>query len=279
MTGQRAVCADARLYRERTSHLAVVRYVSASAANICADRNSWVMICNQALGGGPRTVLIEDCRGLSEAVSAGEIVSISGTGVAAKAGLLVTWEGSPQWVPEPPLGFGAGVGGRVVRAEQIVAALGRFMARPLISGPVRELRAGCHGLSRRGLERAVADLVGLGPGLTPAGDDYLGGYLAALLHISGGNRRAAQARMLIGRAMETSAGRTHPLSEFLLGEYRAGMIPEFLTSCLRAVLHPSTGQRLASCVQRVLSHGATSGTEMMLGLLDATRDYCPELAA
>ena len=279
MTGQRAVCADARLHQGTTNHLAVVRYVSASAANICDDRNSWVMICNQALGSGPRTVLIEDSRGLSEAISVGEIVSISGKGVAARAGQLVSWSDSPQWVPEPPLGFGAGVGGRAARAEEIVGALGRFMARPLISRHVRELRAACRGLSLRGLEPAVAGLVGLGPGLTPAGDDYLGGYLAALLHISGTSRRAASARKLVARAMDSSAGRTHPLSEYLLGEYRAGMIPEFLSSCLRAVLHPSTGQRLACCVRRVLSHGATSGTEMMLGLLDATQDFCPELAA
>lgn len=278
MTGQQAVGADARLHRE-ASHLAVVRYVSVSAANLCAAGNSWVMICDQALGGGPRTVLIEDSRGLSENLSVGETVRISGNGVAARAGELVSWEGAPLWVPEPPLGFGAGVGGRVARAEQIVGALGRFTARPLISGHVRELRSSCLGLSLRGLERAVAGLVGLGPGLTPAGDDYLGGYLAALRHIGVASRPAESARALIARAMDSSAGRSHPLSEYLLGEYRAGVIPEFLSSCLRAVLHPATGQHLAGRVRRVLGHGATSGTEMMLGLLDATRDFCPELAA
>ena len=167
------------------------------------------MICNQALGSGPRTVLIEDSRGLSEAISVGEIVSISGKGVATRAGQLVSWSDSPQWVAEPPLGFGAGVGGRAARAEEIVGALGRFTARPLISRHVRELRAACQGLSLRGLEPAVAGLVGLGPGLTPAGDDYLGGYLAALLHISGTSRRAASGSQA-GRQGHGQFGGAHP---------------------------------------------------------------------
>ncbi len=118
--------------------------------------------------------------------------------------------------------------------------------------------------------------MGLGPGLTPAGDDYLGGYLAALLHISGDDLRAGTARKLVAEAIGTAPGRTHPLSEFLLGEYRAGMIPDFLSTCLRALLHPSTAQGLSRSVRGVLSHGATSGTEMMLGLLDASRDFCLE---
>jgi hypothetical protein len=162
----------------------------------------------------------------------------------------------------------------VTLAEQIIGALGCFEARPLISGPVRDLREGCLELNPPKIRHALAELVGLGPGLTPAGDDYLCGYLAALQHLSGENPRAVTARTLIADAMGTGPRPTQPLSDFLLGEYRTGMIPEFLSNCLQALLHPSTTAQLSRSVRRVLSHGATSGTEMMLGLLDSSNDFC-----
>ena len=275
MNAVRAVSADARLFNLMWQS-ATIRYVSPSAVNLSSLQNSWLMLCDARMGGGPGTILVEAGSGLGGIVSVGETVSIGGSCVAARAGEIVTWEGAQRWTPEPPFGVGTGADHRVTLAEEIVGALGHFMARPLISGPVRALREGCLELSPPRIRRAVAELVGLGPGLTPAGDDYLGGYLAALLHISGDDLRAGTARMLVAEAIGTAPGHTQPLSEFLLGEYRAGMIPEFLSTCLQALLHPSTAQRLSRSVRRVLSHGATSGTEMMLGLLDATRDFCLE---
>jgi hypothetical protein len=47
-------------------------------------------------------------------------------------------------------------------------------------GPPPELAPGLAALRARDLERAVADLAGRGPGLTPAGDDILAGYAAWL---------------------------------------------------------------------------------------------------
>ena len=274
MNALHAVSADARLF-DGMRRSATVAYVSRSVVNLSSPQNSWVMLCDACLGGGPRTVLVESCGGLGGIVSVGECVTIGGYSMTGRAGEIVTWQGAPRWTPEPPLGVGPGLARRVTFAEEIVGAIGNFLARPLIARPVRALREGCLDLSPPRIHRALGELVGLGPGLTPAGDDYIGGYLAALHHISGDDRRAAAARALLTDAMGTAAGRTQPLSEFLLGEYRAGMIPDFLSTCLRALLHPSTRLGLSRSVQSVLGHGATSGTEMMLGLLDGSGDFCP----
>jgi hypothetical protein len=244
--------------------------------NLSSRQNSWVMLCDAHLGGGPGTVLVEATARFGRIVSLGETVIISGSSVTGPAGDIVTWKEAYRWTPAPPLGIGAGVGRRMTLAEEIVGALGCFEARPLISGPARALREGCLDLKPPKIRHALAELVGLGPGLTPAGDDYLGGYLAALLHISGNNPRAGTARTLVADAMGTAPQRTQPLSDFLLGEYRTGMIPEFLSACLRTLLHPSTAPQLSRSVRRVLRHGATSGTEMMLGLLDGSKDFCLE---
>jgi hypothetical protein len=241
--------------------------------NLRGPQNNWLMLCDARLGGGPHTVLVEPFAGLGGIVSVGDKVIIGGSCIAGPAGDIVTWKDAQCWTPQAPLGIRPGLGYRVTLAEEVVAALGCFDARPLISGPVRALREGCLDLSLPKMRRALAGLVGLGPGLTPAGDDYLGGYLAALLHISGDNPRAGTARTLVADAIGTAPRHTQPLSDFLLGEYRTGMIPEFLGTCLRTLLHPSTTAQLSRYVRRVLSHGATSGTEMMLGLLDCSKDF------
>ena len=157
-----------------------------------------------------------------------------------------------------------------------MGALGCFLARPLISRPVRALREACLELSVPKLEVALADLVGLGPGLTPAGDDYLAGYCAALLYIDASNARARKAHTLVTNVIGDPPAQMQSMSDFLLGQYMAGVIPEFLSTCLRTLLQPSAPHLLAGSVKRVLSHGASSGTEMVLGILDSCRDFCPQ---
>ena len=275
MTVLHAVSADARLFNGPRLPAAVA-YVSRSAVNLSMPGNSWLLICEAGLGDGPHTVLVETDGQLCEAMAVGDTVTVSESGISGPADDIVTWGRAHRWVPDSPLGVGDGLGGRVAHAEEIVGALGCFLARPLISRPVRALREACLELSAPKLEIALADLVGLGPGLTPAGDDYLAGYCAALLHTGASNARARAAHTLVADVMGDPPAQMQSMSDFLLGQYMAGAIPEFLSTCLRTLLLPSTRHQLAGSVRRVLSHGASSGTEMMLGILDSCRDFCPQ---
>ena len=276
MTPLCAVAADARLF-DATSTPATVAYVSHSAVNLRGPENTWTMLCAARLGCGPRTVLIRPSGALDGIVSLGAAVTIGKSSVVGDAGPIVTWDNAIPWTPSHQVGSSAGIGSRLAVAAAIVGQLGCFLARPLISRPVRALRDSCIDLSTPGINHAVSELIGLGPGLTPAGDDYLSGYLAALRHLVADDPRASKAQELLAEAIHsTEPGSTHPLSEFLLGQYRAGVFPHFLTACLRALALPSTIQRLGACVRRVLRHGATSGTEMMLGVLGAGHDFLPE---
>ncbi len=275
MTVLRAVSADARLFNG-PHQSAAVAYVSRSAVNLSMLGNSWLMICAAGLGDGPHTVLVETDGQLCATMAVGDRVTVSESGISGPADDIVTWGRARRWVPDSPFGVGDGLGGRVAHAEEIVGVLGCFLARPLISRPVRALREACLELSAPKLEVALADLVGLGPGLTPAGDDYLAGYCAALLHIGPSNARALKAHTMVADLIGDPPVEMQSMSDFLLGQYLAGVIPEFLSTCLRALLQPSTRHLLAGSVRRVLSHGASSGTEMMLGILDSCRDFCPQ---
>jgi hypothetical protein len=81
----------------------------------------------------------------------------------------------------------------------------------------------------RGLPEALARLIGLGPGLTPSGDDFLAGVLATLHRL--GRREEADA---LWRLIEPlTPERTHPISiSHLRAATRGG-----LSEALHAILH------------------------------------------
>ncbi len=107
----------------------------------------------------------------------------------------------------------------------------------------------CLGAARR--------LLGLGPGLTPAGDDCLVGWLAGLRVVGpAGRRLAAAAGPGLVRA---AAERTGPLSQAFLGAALAGHVAE----PVRAFVARPDGPRLAA----LLALGATSGADLLAGYL------------
>jgi len=115
-----------------------------------------------------------------------------------------------------------------------------------------------------------ANLVGFGPGTTPAGDDWLGGYLLAL-DMNGEHwaAAAAQLRMEIQDRLKrtNTAGRT-----LLLGAL-AGETPAWLTSLASTLAAQAAGNNaesrynLPEQVRYALAHGATSGEDTLAGLL------------
>src|SRR5262252_7322517 len=132
------------------------------------------------------------------------------------------------------------------------------------------LRAGRGRRSRRALadslvERdgnafaaAATDLIGLGEGLTPAGDDCVVGALAAIHHLAPGllERRAVRAIAEAARHRTTDVAR-----DFLL-EALAGRFAEPVLAILAA---PSAA-RATDAARRLLAMGATSGADTLDGL-------------
>jgi Protein of unknown function (DUF2877) len=82
------------------------------------------------------------------------------------------------------------------------------------------------------LEQEAEALIGLGPGITPSGDDYLGGVLVAL-RLSG---RTTQAQSLWRWLEPRLAGRTSTLSAAHLAAAAEGEGHEALHECLHTLL-------------------------------------------
>jgi hypothetical protein len=112
----------------------------------------------------------------------------------------------------------------------------------------------------RALSSAVAALCGLGPGLTPAGDDWLAGWLVALW-------LAQDLRLDLARqAVSGAAARTTLLSAAFLDCAVEGEI-DARWQLLLCALAWGTDDQVASTGRAVVGQGATSGQAMLAGFL------------
>ena len=114
-----------------------------------------------------------------------------------------------------------------------------------------------------GDREAVRGLIGLGPGLTPSGDDFLVGALALLDAIGERHAHTAVARAI----SDLLAERTTPLSACFLRAAAGGHVGEALH---RAVSSAITGDADAA-VAAIEKIGHSSGWDMMAGIMTTLR--------
>ncbi|WP_315987623.1 DUF2877 domain-containing protein [Actinomadura sp. HBU206391] len=119
---------------------------------------------------------------------------------------------------------------------------------------------------------AAERIVGLGPGLTPTGDDILAGLLVSLRLLGGsvhGGDRAVWLADWLGAAVTAHAGtRTTALAATLLHCASRGQAGAEVAAVLRGI----AGQvPLRPAVRRLLGVGHTSGADLTWGLLAGCR--------
>jgi len=112
------------------------------------------------------------------------------------------------------------------------------------------------------LAHAVRNLIGLGSGLTPSGDDFLIGALAMLDALEQTNIHAE-----LGRAVVAAADRTSPLSASFLRAAAAGHVGENLHRMIAAIM---TGEADAA-VAAATRIGHTSGWDTLAGAVVTAR--------
>jgi hypothetical protein len=110
--------------------------------------------------------------------------------------------------------------------------------------------------------RRLPELVGLGRGLTPSGDDFIAGAFLALAQWGTGpplDRRIAETRAAVrSRLASTSAGGSSLLRVCLA---------DFFPPYLRDVAAALSDQDYATAVRRARRHGASSGLDALAGYL------------
>lgn len=114
-----------------------------------------------------------------------------------------------------------------------------------------------------GIARAVQDMLGLGVGLTPSGDDYLVGWLAAT-HQTGSDTTTQK---LVSDAIRAQLTKTTGVSQLYLHEATQGNFAAPIRALAEAMAHGSP-RDIAAAAHVLLRHGATSGQDMLAGMID-----------
>jgi len=134
-------------------------------------------------------------------------------------------------------------------------------------GPARVLSKAAFRRDQKSVTEAARGLAGLGPGLTPSGDDLLAGFVAAwaLVGEAMGLDRAACARVTAAVVAGGERGAS-PLGRAWLEHARRGELLEPMTRFV-AVLLSEEPDDVGMAARGALAVGASSGTDWMVGFL------------
>ncbi len=248
-------------------------------------------VVQEPLGNGPLNLVIRSSSAHPFAgLSAGASVASTGTRLLLGESLDIGLEHATLWDPRAYLARGADPDGprrclaelyrtATTRApERSLArllphlnedelpapleAVGHFpRSHALIGGLVESLVR----RNRRSLKVVASSLAGLGPGLTPAGDDFLAGILLALALVQE-HRPDAELSQIAGLLLETAAPRTHEISAAYLRAAHAGEVGEQWHALLAAISAGDT-ERVRDSVRAVVGIGETSGADMLAGFI------------
>lgn len=191
------------------------------------------------------------------------------------AAVVVSTQTAQSWAPPPPPpargaarpnleALGACLDGHVPDEGLGCVILGMHNALSVHAQPA--LEAIDRWLAGNTLGAEAAQLIGLGPGLTPSGDDYLGGVLVALRWVG----RAAHADSLWRWLEPRAAEGTSAISAAHLAAAASGEMHEALHDVLRDLsaweapdLHPN--------LSRLDAVGHTSGWDALAGIVAVAR--------
>jgi hypothetical protein len=164
-----------------------------------------------------------------------------------------TWERLDLASLDTPRGFGA-------------LLAGGTLAFPLdgAADTVRALGRACAGDDAAAAERAALALLGLGGGLTPSGDDFVGGVLFGRARLVPGGDARAWARAT-ARLVAAAATRTHAISAALLADLATGCTHAPLHDLAAALVAGDAGRARAAAA-RVIRLGHSSGWDILAGL-------------
>ena len=127
----------------------------------------------------------------------------------------------------------------------------------------------CVGADTGGVSTAAGALLGLGPGLTPSGDDFLGGAFFARRVLAASERDPRWTRATRA-VVEQARERTHAISAALLSDMTEGHGHAPLHDLATALAAgPAAAADALAAAQRLARLGHSSGWDILTGLLAA----------
>jgi len=118
-----------------------------------------------------------------------------------------------------------------------------------------------------GLRENTFKLIGLGPGLTPSGDDFLAGLIASLIYTQKitNHPKAFPIQELCNTVCDLARTRTNDISRQLLTFATKGEVPEVMETFILTIL-TKPDAKLEPAARRLTNVGASSGSDQLLGI-------------
>jgi Protein of unknown function (DUF2877) len=249
-----------------------VAEVHTRAALIKLAESGCVTLLGGELGRQPRGVSLDLPKDISlrQLLSANAECAKRGGGVRfADSALAIDLRGAPQWrsgIAALNFDCRSGAVARAYRtARPALEQDGRSQELCDIAGA--KLDRLSHSIRVRdpsAAERVIGELIGLGEGKTPAGDDYLVGIFAALWSCAAGRAFAAA----LAPALITLAALTSDLSSLYLSEAANGEVSERLADVAAGICAGSSEDVVGNAVNKALGVGHSSGAAGIFGLLN-----------
>jgi hypothetical protein len=133
-----------------------------------------------------------------------------------------------------------------------------------INKPVTNLVTSTDGFDPQGALRAAGQMIGLGPGITPSGDDILIGFLVGLWSMAGWNKRQLAFIRSFGTGLVQLAKGTSEISRTYLYHAAQGQFSSSLSHLVEAI---ATGKDVEEATQTAMRVGHSSGMDSVTGLL------------
>jgi hypothetical protein len=125
------------------------------------------------------------------------------------------------------------------------------------------------------LRRAAAGLAGAGAGLTPSGDDYVAGLLAAIAFLRSSGVAGVPAADETDALADDVAARTSEFSGFLVRRAARGLVSAPVCEWLKAIVAGRVSEAPAR-TEALAAIGHSSGIDTLAGLLDVLEAFAWE---
>ena len=234
--------------------------------------------------------------------AAGSSYRVTDAGLQLGSGAVIDLSQAAAWAPErgsgPPVPIGRGPSADPVSASRILHGLpaptgfGAFLpaliaygrsgaspggtprATPALahaSPHVFGLARACRARDGAALLEQAANLVGLGEGLTPSGDDFVGGVLFGLALLrDAGVRLPGCTTRAVASLLESSRQRTNRVSFALLADHAAGHSCEPAHRVARGLLGQVTLDDTRRAAADLVRVGHSTGWDVLTGLWTAS---------
>lgn len=133
-----------------------------------------------------------------------------------------------------------------------------------IGPPIMRLLDAAVEFDNEGAFRAAEEMIGLGPGVTPSGDDILLGFLAGLWSTAGEDQKKLSFIRSFGNMIMRLADRTSEISRTYLHHATRGQFSSSLSNLAQAI---AAGEDIKSTAESALRVGHSSGADSVTGLL------------